>query len=50
MTQAFHQPVCGKPAIGLFTQISRQGTGLGQQILTGRDAAQDRRVRLGRGA
>ena len=34
MAQAFHQPVCGKPAIWLLAQISRQGTGLGQQILT----------------
>ncbi|MNR10621.1 hypothetical protein D3C85_1268810 [compost metagenome] len=34
MAQAFHQTVCGQPAIGLFTQILRQGTGLGQQILS----------------
>ena len=33
MTQAFHQTVSSKPAIRLFTQVARQGTGLGQQIL-----------------
>ncbi|MNN08224.1 hypothetical protein D3C81_1210740 [compost metagenome] len=46
MTQAFHQPVGGKPAIRLLTQISSQCTGLGQQILTGGNATQNWRVRL----
>ncbi len=45
MTQAFHQPVCCQPAVGLITQIFRQGSGLGQQILTRGNTTQARCVR-----
>jgi hypothetical protein len=44
VTQAFHQSVGGKPTIRLFMQISRQGAGLGQYILTGGNAAQNWRI------
>ena len=35
--------MCGKPAIGLNTQICCQGSRLGQQILTGGDVTENRR-------